>query len=312
MKYYKNIILAILHTTLIFGANSCNKIEELNQSPELEPLEHGFKLSASIGYCASLAKSAFTGEPLPDNVTFEQHSSAGYSSSGILHVRVTESTPLPFNDKPGDIFITGLWDGVNGGVISIIFADVDLFASQFKFYGIYTVPIAQKGSDKITTIFAEQDIIIGQGSDTLLNLSLSKPKFNTELARLNTPHPSDAFAAIKQNVWFIDIDQNDTPSLIYDDRYIVNGGGQIVEAKSSSGGILYHAMIDTEFSYSQCALNPFDGLALIQNLKASGSSIDLGNITMDFHTACDGRADVKVATGKYLGSNAKSVKLNWQ
>jgi len=312
MKYNNPIILLALCTILIFSNNSCNKIDEFNQSPELSPLEQGFKISTSIGYCASLAKSAFTGETLPENVTFEKHSNDGYSSSGILHVRVTESTPLPFNDRPGDIFIAGLWDGNNGGVISIIFADVDLFSSQFKFYGIYTVPIAQKSGDKITTIFAEQDVIIGQGSDTLLNLSLSKPKFNTELQRLNTPRPSDAFAAIKQNVWFIDIHQNETPSFIYDDRYTINGGGQIVEAKSNSGGILYHAMIDTQFSYSQCQLNPSDGLALMQNLKASGSSIDLGNVTLDFHATCDGRADVRVATGKYVSSNGKSIRLNWQ
>lgn len=274
-------------------------------------MEQGFKTSAAIGYCASIASSAFTGQTLPDNVSFSQSTKEGYSSSGVLHVSVTSSTPVPFNHNTGDIYIAGLW-GTNGGVISIVFADIDIFTSQYKFYGLYTVPVIKdQATGNLTTIFAQQDIVIGQGSDTLLDLSLSKPKFDAELNRVNQPRPADVFTAITQNVWFIDIDQNNTLSNVYDDTYEINGGGQIVQANSNSGGVLYHAMIQTRFSYTQCSLNPFSGVAFIQNLQASGSSIDLGNITMEFHGACDGRAQVDVATGKYVSANGSNLSLNW-
>ena len=156
----------------------------------------------------------------------------------------------------------------------------------------------------------QQDIIIGEGKDTLLNLSLSKPKFNNELTRLNNTYPADVFTAVKQNIWFIAINQN-SQSPFNHDQYTVNGGGQILEASSNSGGILYHAMLDTHLSYNQCKINPSSGIGFIQNLKASGSSVDLGNITLEFHSACDGRAAVKVATGKYITSNGKNINLNW-
>ena len=165
---------------------------------------------------------------------------------------------------------------------------------------------------EITTVFAEQDIIIGEGSDTLLNLSLSKPVFNQELLRLNSGPSLDMFTLVKQNVWFITIDQKSTPSEILDDEFRITGGGQIVSASAGSGGILYHALINTHFNYSQCSFNPILGTGFIQNLQASGSSIDLGNITMDFHSSCDGRAQVAFATGKYISANGKFVNLNWK
>src|SRR4051812_42423635 len=122
MRYPKAIVL-LFSLVCVF---SCRKFSELTQRPEITPLDQGFKTCAAIGYCASIASSAFTGQPLPDNVSFSQSSKAGYSSSGVLHVRVTSSTPVPFNHNTGDIYIAGLW-GTNGGVISIVFADIDIF-----------------------------------------------------------------------------------------------------------------------------------------------------------------------------------------
>jgi hypothetical protein len=297
--------------TFIFIASlaiSCNKLDQLDESPELQPLAQGFQATAAIGYCASVAVSAFTGETLPSNVTFEPKTEDGYTNAGVIRINVTASNPLPFNSHIGDIFIAGLWDG-NSGVISIIFADIDILSSNFEFYGLHTVPIFKDASGDIRTLFAQQDIVIGQGSDTLLSLSMSKPKFDLEQQRLNSSYPGDVFAAVSQKVWFMDIERNNLDN-VYDDFYTVNGGGQVLEARSSSGGILYHAMIDTEFSFADCEVNPTDGTAFIQNIKA-GSTIDLGNITFNFHGDCDGQADVIVATGKYVGSNGKSINLNF-
>ncbi len=84
--------------------------------------------------------------------------------------------------------------------------------------------------------------------------------------------PIDAFVAVKQNVWFINIDQKNTFPDFYDDDVVINGGGQILEAKSATGGIVYHALINTKVNYSVCNRNPIDGFALSQNLKAGGPS----------------------------------------
>jgi hypothetical protein len=290
---------------------SCGKVDQFNQNPELPPLEQGFKSSAAIGYCASIVRSAFNGDALPANITYSQQTKSGFTGAGILHVKVDANNPLPFNHSSGDVAIAALWNG-NSGVISILFADIDLLSLTTKFYGLYTVPVFKNViTGELVVIFVEQDIIVGQGQDTLINLSLSKAKFDAILADpVYNSVSHDPFVAVKQNVWHIAVNQNSTPSNFYDDKFNVTGGGQIVEATSNSGGILYHAMIEANFSFANCALNPTSGIAFIQNLKA-GTTIDLGNITLDFHANCDGKAKVLAATGKYLGSNGKDVILGW-
>ena len=307
----KSIFNLFLVCSICTLAIACNKVKEFDREPELQPLEQGFKASAAVGYCASLVNTAFNGGALPSNVTYNPQSKNEFNHAGLFYVNVDASNPIPFNSNFGEVAIAALWSG-NSGVMSVLFADIDVIASQFKFYGLYTIPIFRDvNSGDVIAVFVEQDIIVGQGQDTLINLSLSKPKFDAILADpVYNSVSHDPFIAVKQNVWHITINQNGTPSDFYDDQLEVTGGGQIVSATSQSGGILYHALIETEFSFSACDVNPTNGIAFIQNLEA-GSTIDLGNITLDFHSTCDGKAKVLVATGKYLGSNGKDILLGW-
>ena len=290
---------------------SCNKAEEVNQDPEIEPLKQGFKVSAAVGYCASLANTLFRGEDLPDNVLFQSISNDEYSGAGIMYVTINNSYPLPFNSNIGQIIIVCLWDVSDySGVITTIFTDIDILEEKYEFSGIHTIPVIEMEDGNILTLFAEQDIIIGEGSDTLLNLNLTNPQFSLEMDRLDTEQLNDAFAAVNQNVWFININQNNTMSDIYDDEFTINGGGQIVEYTSVSSGMLYHAMIGAKFIHNTCEINPIDGIGFIQNLKA-GTKLDLGHIFLNFHDKCDGKAYVEFATGKYLTSNHINVNLDF-
>ncbi len=288
---------------------SCKKIEEINQDPEIKPLQHGFKTSAAIGYCASLASTFFKGEVLPGNVIISSKKKTTDSETGIILVTINDAYPLPFNSSVGQITIAGIWSE-DGGIITALFSDINILEEKYEFRGIHTIPVIEKEDGNILTLFAEEDIVVGEGSDTLLNLNLSIAQIYLELERLEAEKPGDAFAAVQQNVWFITIDQNSTMSEIYDDEYTVHGGGQIVEVTSNTSGILYHAMIDTKFVYSTCNMNPVSGVGFIQNLKV-GDILDLGHIFLNFHERCDGKAYVEVATGKYLASNHRNVNLNF-
>lgn len=307
LKLFKPAAFLLIATALL----SCKKIEEFNKDPDITPLKEGFQISAAVGHCASLAHMAFNGQPLPENVSFQSGSNSEYPGSGILYVNVSDNYPLPYNQNIGDIIIAGLWDNTGGGgVISIIFADVNLFTQDFKFYGIHTVPVAKRHTTgELITVFAEQDIVIGEGSDTLMNLSLSRPEFNMELERAESERPEDVFVAVQQNVWFLTIDQNE-PADVYDDSYEINGGGQMAKVADDAGGITYHAMIKTQYNFANCSFNPINGVGFIQNIQA-GSSFDFGNITLEFHPSCDGKAKVKVGTGEYLGANGKNVNLHF-
>jgi hypothetical protein len=300
----RSVAPLVIIVTVMMLSFSCRKYREYSQKPELEPLQHGLKTSMAVGYCASVAASAFEGKPLPANVTFDKN-------LGLIYIKFDQTHPLPFNQNIGDIVVAGAWHQ-NSGVISILFANFDLLSYKIKIYGINTVPVIDDPIKGITTILAKQDVIISSGADTILDLSnMSSLLFNNELDRLNTTEPNDVNIAVKQNVWFVNIDRAGTYDNVYDDNFRITGGGQMVEMEGSSGGILYHAIIDAKYNYSVCPNNPTSGIAFTQNLKAGGEpAIDLGNSLLSFHSACDGMAHVDFSCGKYVTYNNKNIALN--
>jgi hypothetical protein len=312
MKKYLYRTIHILLPVLLLASStlsSCKKFKDVNYDPEIEPLKQGFKTSAAIGYCASLAADFFGNGNLPGNVIIHSSQNDAETKSAILLVNINNSYPLPFNSSIGQITMAGIW-GENSGVITVLFTDINILEAKYKFIGIHTIPVLEMNDGKILTLFAEQDIVIGEGSDTLIELNMGIPRITTEVQRLDADQPIDAFAAVKQNIWFITIDQNNTSSDIYDDEYTLYGGGQIVKVSGAGGGILYHAMIGAKFNYSVCALNPVSGVGFIQNLMV-GTETDLGHIFLNFHDRCDGKAYIEMATGKYLTSNHRNVNLGF-
>jgi hypothetical protein len=296
----------ILLTIILTASISCKKVKEYNHDPEIVPLQQGLMTSSAIGYCASIAYSAFVDGNLPKNVVLQAVNNSEFSSAGILLVSINEDYPLQFVRNVGQIAITGLWDG-DDGVINIAFMDVNIIEEKYEFIGLYTIPVMKQPDGNLSTLFAEQDIIIGNGSQDLLQLNLSKVEFYEELTRLDQELTTDASVLVKQNIWFVNINQDST-AIVYDDTFIVNGGGQIAKVSSESGGVLYHALLNTKFGYVNCPFNPTRGTGFIQNFQA-GSTIDLGNITLNFHENCDGKAYVAFAIGKYTGSNGQNVNL---
>lgn len=143
---------------------SCKKIKEYEQKVELEPLQQGLKTSAALGYCASVALDAFTGKELPSNVLFVKN-------TGLIYVKVDKEHPLPFNNAVGDIVIAGLWQN-NCGLISVLLSKIDILGGDVKLYGFYTIPVVKNrdNDDALITVFARQDIVVGNGSDTILRL----------------------------------------------------------------------------------------------------------------------------------------------
>lgn len=292
-----NILLLVV---ILF---SCSKLKEMSQAPEIEPLRQGLKTSAAVAYCASVATSAFKGSPLPDNVVFNKN-------AGLIYIKVDKSHPLPFNSNIGDIVIAGVFKN-NRGVMAILFGNIDIIGGNVKLYGIHLVPFMEDPNNgRITAVFARQDIILGNGSDTILNMSnITDVIFNAQLERLQTARPTDAFVAVKQNFWMMDIDQSNTSTNVLDDNITISGGGQIVEAAGATGGIVYHAMIEAKVNYSICPQNPISGCALSQNFKAGGDFLDLGNSYISFHNSCDGSGHVDFSSGKYITYNGKNVSL---
>lgn len=309
----KKIILPLLIISIVFQFNSCSKAKDLlDNDPDIATLQNGFKVSAAIGYAASIAGAAMKGNTLPSNVIIESFSSN--SEATLIHVKVNDNYPLPFNEDKGigDITIVGIWGENNSGIISILFSNLNVLGNQFEFFGIQTIPIKiDEVTGNIIAVYSRQDIIItNNSSDVIAEMDFTEPQYNIEIDRTSGTQPDDAYAAISQNIWYVNIDQQGTSS-VYDDLFTVNGGGQITSAGGDFSGFQFHALINTKFIYDQCSDNPFDGEALIQHFGAGDKSVDLGNLFMQFHQKCDGQARVKTSFGKYLKYLQRDVNLHF-
>jgi hypothetical protein len=298
MKKHSFLIVSML---IIF--QSCNKLREYDQKPELASLQQGIRLSTAVGYCASVAVTAYKGMPLPENVSFNP-------GSGLFYITLDATHPLPFNPNTKNIAMACLWHD-NAGVMAVLFGNFDLPGANVKVYGLHLVPFMLRENGDIEAVITKQSVIIGNGSDTILNLgNITDLVFNAEISRLDEERPGNVFVAAKQNVWFINVEQNGTYRNIYDDDLTITGGGQIAEVKGNTGGIIYHALLNAHVNYSLCSLNPVSGNAFTQNIKAGGERLlDLGNAILSFHQSCDGSVHVDLSTGKYIGSINENISL---
>ena len=306
MKQNKSIrqITALFLMLLLMQA-SCKK-ENYYREPDLTTLKHSLQACAAVSYCASIAVSAFMGESLPPNVIYN-------SSSQLILININSQYPLPFNKNIGQIAVSGLWQN-NHGILSILFSKIDILNAKIKFYGLYTIPIEVSDDGRhIFTLFARQDIIVGNGSDTILNMSnISGLTLNEELERLGNQRPEDVFVAVKQHVWMMDIFRPASGNSVYDDKTILNGGGQIVEVMDDEGGISYSAILNTSFCHSGCALNPTQGIAFLQDFKSPDIILpDVSNAYFSFYNQCNGGLHVDFASGRYKNVNDKYLFLDF-
>src|SRR4030042_3515492 len=220
MRFFHVIKIKLIPILLLamVSLTSCKKWDDINYDPEIEPLIHGIKTSAAVGYCASIATAYFTDGVIPGNAIVSARKKSSPAETMVMILTIDDSYPLPYNSYKGQITIAGGWNG-KGGIITALFTDMNLLGTLRLFRGIHTIPLMDMGDGKIMTLFAEQDVVMGEGSDTLLHLNMEIAWINLELERLEAEVPADAFVAAKQNVWFITVDRNNTLSDIYDDDY---------------------------------------------------------------------------------------------
>jgi hypothetical protein len=320
MSSIKHSTLTLLSILLVLTIlSSCRKlVRDDYQDPELESLSEGIKSCVAVGYCASIAYTFFNNEQLPDNVAVVSQDVMDGTKEVLLTVLINEAYPLPLNTSVGQITIVGQWtedqtpDGRGAGVITAVFTDFNILESKYDFIGYRTIPIEEQEDGKIRSMFAQQDIMIKETDGTTPDLEIETGLINIEVKRLDEKDPDkDAFGLMGQNAWFFEVDCGNTASNIYDDEYRIDGGGQIIGASSASAGFLFHALLNATFNHSVCPSNPVSGEGFTQNLRSdSDGDEDLGHVFLNFRNKCDGKAHVKVATGKYILSIGKDIDLN--
>ncbi len=308
----KNFIAIILSLTLIIVlCDSCKELEEYFHDPETESITDAIKTCAIIGYSVSTAMSVMEGYRLP-NVRIKTVCQ-DFPCVSVMLIRIDDTYPFSFSSREtGEVIVAGLWADEETAILTLLLTDFNIHTSTFRLKNIHTIPVIRTLDGKIGVAFAGMDINLNQQSDDLLAFNLLTQEIESEFARLEDQRPEDVYVAVEQNAWFIEIDQKNTPENLWDDSFVVTGGGQLAEVTDNTADVVQQAMIDVLLSQT-CTANPVSGHALIRKVNTEEDKFpELGTAILEFHEYCDGRAHVLLATGAYIGSNGKSIRLNME
>lgn len=292
-------------------SDSCKELEEYFHDPETESLTDALKTCAIIGYSVSTAMSVMEGYHLP-NVRIKTRCN-DFPCVSVMLIRIDDSYPFSFSpEETGEVIVAGLWADEETAIFTLILTDFNIHTSTFRLKNIHTIPVIRTLDGKIGVAFAGMDINLNQQSDALLEFNLLTQEIESEFARLDEERPEDVYVAVEQNAWFIEIDQKNTPDDLWDDSFTVTGGGQLAEVTDNTADVVQQAMVDVTLDQT-CTANPVNGLALVRKVDTEEDKFpELGTAILEFHRYCDGRADVLLATGAYIGSNGKSIRLNME
>ncbi|MCX6256936.1 MAG: hypothetical protein NTW49_03415 [Bacteroidia bacterium] len=310
----KPLIYLAMAVLLLFS--SCiDKLNNFFKKPPVTPVSQTIKTSVALGFAASVAWSYFKGYNLPyTNISVN-------NSTTAIYLDASQCYPFRYSsDHFGEMVILAVKISDDIAIMSVLFTRTDIYAGKFVLRDVITFPVINR-DNQITVVYTEEDINIGGGPDTTMEINLSQDQINIELLKLSTPKPTDENIAIKQDAWIIDVNTNGTPDDFSDDIYTINGGAQKmavnINETATSTSVYQLAMIQTIFS-DQCLSNPSAGYALLQlvDLSQGGNgtlnSLVMGTTLFTFHDNCDGNAEITVATGNYITSTGDNIFLGLQ
>lgn len=298
----------LIFILLVTLNHACRKIEEYFRPPDTEVIASTILTNLVTGYTANVALSCISGNLISHVTTFR--SNEGFPCTSLMVMDMDQMSEAPFpSGTVSDVSVAALWADENTGILSIVLSDYNAGTTVFSLIGITTVPVIRHDGN-VAVALADMDINFDPDQQSILEINLNEMEISSEYDRLEAFRPSDIYIAVEQKAYFIDVTDGSTPTDLTDDSYSITGGGQLVEATNTTAEVFQQAMINVLVS-PLCNRNPLTGLALIQATGAEARKFpELGSALLQFHDACDGMADVLIATGMYLPSNGSAVEFN--
>jgi len=304
----KTKVIPVLVLVLLFPDFSCRKIKDYFRDPDTEQLIETLHTTTMIGHAVNLAMAMVQGNSF-SFATFSR-SNNGFPCTTLMVVDLLSDPDMGTgNGKADAITIAGLWPDENTAILSVIITDFHAGDAILDVLGIKTIPVI-RDAEHTRIALANMDIQLNPDQESFLQIDLNSLEIESKLLRLQTPPPTDVYVAVLEDAYFIDINNNETGSLISDDSYTITGGGQLIEVTGSSAEIVQQALVEVLIS-PECNANPTGGMALtkVTGLADKGFP-ELGTAVLEFTEACRGTAYVYAATGQYVGSHGKHVSFN--
>jgi hypothetical protein len=283
------------------GGSDQNVAHYSFRDPSGAPIKAVLKTAVPLGYAAAVAMQSVTETP-PANAHV-----AGTCSSYPCSVIVTitddnSSAPLQLGNY-GTITVHGRWTSLNSAILTVSFG-ADAGSSRFPVHSVSVFPVSKTGS-KLTVVYASIDIKAAFKDPGALN----DVEIEAAVIKLNITPSSQARQNIGMDAWVVEADDNNTSDDVSDDTYSVSGGGQYINISPGSDSILQLALADVVMG-AECALNPGSGMSVLNEVAISSSNLVVAMAMLSFHSSCDGKAEVRAASGNYIFSMGDDIPLH--
>lgn len=290
------VLLVIISLSLI----SCKEIRDYLRKPDTGILVETLNSARLTGYAATVAMLAINQNSFENAKVLR--SNQGFPCSALIEINLED-----YEDSPAlGVEIAGIWADENTAVLSLIFTNYDYGSNTFELLGIETIPVIREDNN-IRIAVASQEISLNPDEDALLSIDLDNVQFESELVRLDMQPTEDIYVAVSQNAYFIDVNIAGTMTRTTDDAYTICGGGQFIEVENNSAEIIQQAFVDVYLSPA-CPLNPQSGMALLRTTGVEEDGFpELGTAVFEFNDNCQGKAEVFLATGIYVGINGQKI-----
>lgn len=231
------------------------------QQDLIDEVQYGMTSAAAVGRAAALTMEAIAGTSTACTVV--DSGCTSYPCNGAVTLTLGPSCPLPLGgEASGAVTVTGSWSSVDQSTLSQTYISTRVVAQQNKALAVATVTqlTARRSGTTITVDYTGSNATAGA---------------------------SGGAAAIGAgSSWTVVVDTRGTPDPA-DDRVTL-------DASSASGGFgtARATSIDAVVLDPSCRLNPISGRAEITAVSGIIPRI----IKIQFHAACDGKAEVNGET----------------
>jgi hypothetical protein len=287
-----------------------------SQEPNGDAVRQVITTAVPMGFATSIAFAAASGQTLPASVHVTQ-SIGSFPGSAVLIIHPSADQQLPPGVRSnGQIAVAGYFNSADAGVLSVFFIGMSVRQGGIVVSRISTFPVTRNGDTYMLT-YAKEDINAGT-TDTVASFTLTPEQMNVELNRLASRPSFDSTITLDQEGWVVEVDPKATPADPFDDTYSIIGAGQHIgldmAGEELTGGELVQVIfIECQLS-NACVRNPIAGSVLLRKYGAAdagtGQRSVFGTSWWHFHSTCDGKAEIPVGTGTYIGFSGKSVNLN--
>ena len=155
--------------------------------------------------------------------------------------------------------------------------------------GLVSVSLSRSSTDMATMIAQFVDVDAGGQGLTVAQATVTVTRSGTSVSTTYTDQDvqsADGSSTVQQSSWSIDVETQGTWDDGGDDVITITGAGQTVVGSDVSQVSITNAVMDPS-----CRLNPISGSATVQDV----AGINVQQMSLDFHSTCDGLADIDVA-----------------